>query len=123
MPYSIVHSGFEGTVLAYGFTPYLDFIEHVLVEEGTRNDESGSWWTKFDMRISQELPGFRPDHRGSVFIVIDNLTNLLNDDWGVLYRPNFPYGVTQADQDAGRAESRIGDASLWEIRVGLNYRF
>ncbi len=123
VPYSIVLSGFEGTVRAYGFTPYLDFEEHVLVEPGTRNDESGSWWTKFDMRISQELPGFRPDHRGSVFIVIDNLTNLLNDDWGVLYRPNFPYGVTQADQDAGRAESRIGDASLWEIRIGLNYRF
>jgi hypothetical protein len=31
--------------------------------------------------------------------------------------------VTQDDIDDGRAESRIGDASLWEIRVGFNYRF
>lgn len=123
VPYSVTLSGFEGSVLAYGFTPYLDFIEHVLVEPGTRNDRDGSWWTKADLRISQEIPGFRPDHRGNVFIVIDNLTNLLNDDWGVMYKANFPYGVTQGDIDDGIAETRIGDASLWEIRVGVNYRF
>ena len=123
VPYSIVHEGGDGTIGAYGFMPYLDFIEHVLVESGTRNDESGSWWRKVDMRISQEFPGFSDSHRGSAFIVIDNLTNLLNDDWGVMYKPNFPYGVTQADKDAGRAQARIGDASLWEIRVGVDYRF
>ena len=123
MLFRSVLSGFEGTVLAYGFTPYLDFIEHVLVEPGTRNDRDGSWWTKADLRISQEIPGFRPDHRGNVFIVIDNLTNLLNDDWGVMYKANFPYGVTQGDIDDGIAEARIGDASLWEIRIGVNYRF
>ena len=70
------------------------------------------------MRISQEFPGFADSHRGSAFIVIDNLTNLINDDWGVMYKANFPYGVTQDDIDAGRAETRIGNASLWEIRVG-----
>ncbi len=123
VPYSTTIGGFEGTVLAYGFTPYLDFIEHVLEEPGTRNANNGSWWRKVDMRISQEFPGFADSHRGSAFIVIDNLTNLINDDWGVMYKANFPYGVTQDDIDAGRAETRIGNASLWEIRVGFNYRF
>ena len=33
------------------------------------------------------------------------------------------YAGGEADKAAGRAQSRIGDASLWEIRVGLNYRF
>ena len=109
--------------MAYGFTPYLDSIEHVLEEPSTRNANSGSWWRKVDMRISQEFPGFADSHRGSAFIIIDNLTNLINDDWGVMYKANFPYGVTQDDIDDGRAETRIGNASLWEIRVGFNYRF
>lgn len=63
------------------------------------------------------------EYTARAFVVIDNFTNLLNDDWGVLYKPNFPDGVTQEDLDAGRAESRIGGASLWEIRVGFSYNF
>ena len=54
-------------------------------------------------------------------MVIDNLTNLIADDWGVMYEANFPYGVTEDDIDDGRAESRIGAASSWEIPVGFNY--
>jgi len=123
VPYSVTLGGFEGTGLAYGFTPYLDFLEHVLVEPGTRNNRKGSSWTKADLRISQELPGINAEHSARAFIVVDNVTNLLNDDWGVMYKPNFPYGVTQGDIDAGRAESRIGGASLWEIRIGAEYRF
>jgi hypothetical protein len=123
VPYSVTLGGFEGTGLAYGFTPYLDFLEHVLVEPGTRNNRKGSSWTKADLRISQELPGINAEHSARAFIVVDNVTNLLNDEWGVMYKPNFPYGVTQGDIDAGRAESRIGGASLWEIRIGAEYRF
>ena len=29
-----------------------------------RNTLSGKWWTKFDLRISQEFPGFSENHRG-----------------------------------------------------------
>lgn len=120
-PYSIVLPEFDGQ-LAYGFTPYFEG-DVVLVEPGTRNEESGSWWTKADLRITQEFPGFSENHRGSAFFVINNVTNLLNDDWGVMERPIFPYGVTQAQQANGQAEARIGDVSLWEMRVGVNYNF
>lgn len=120
-PYSIVLPEFEGQ-LAYGFTPYFEG-DVVLVEPGTRNNQEGSWWTKADLRITQEFPGLTAEHRGSAFIIIDNVTNLLNDDWGVMERPIFPYGVTQAQQANGQAETRVGEASLWEVRVGLNYRF
>ena len=91
----------------------------MLEQPGTRNANNGSWWRKVDMRVSKEFPGFADSHRGSAYVVIDNLTNLINDDWGVMYEANFPYGVTQDDIADGRAESRIGDASLWEVRVGL----
>ena len=74
------------------------------------------------MRISQEIPGFSKDHRGQAFIVVDNLTNLINDDWGIFNEPNRP-GVTAEDQAAGQAEQRVGETSLWSARIGLSYSF
>ena len=41
----------------------------------------------------------------------------------ILQKANFPYGVEPRDVEAGIAESRIGDASLWEIRMGVDFRF
>ena len=78
------------------------------------------------MRLEQEFPGLRPDDRSSAFIVIDNFTNMLNDEWGILRVPDFP-PTAEADPVTGqltqRAEARIGDASLWEVRFGLRYEF
>ena len=118
VPYSLTLSGAGCTIGRYGFTPYLDFIEHCLIEPGTRNSEDGSWWRKADFRVSQQLP-----YNGRGFIVFDNFTNFLNEDWGILQKANFPYGVEPRDVEAGIAESRIGDASLWEIRMGVDFRF
>lgn len=115
LPYSI---GFDGTIDPYSFTPYLDFMPTVLEPGVKRNAKTGSWWRKVDMRIAQEIPGFTPDQRASVFLVVDNLTNLLNDDWGILKQQNFPYSV-----EAGTPQSRVGDASRYEIRFGVDYNF
>lgn len=115
-PYSIT---FNGTVDPYGFTPFLDFQANVLRPGAARNANHGSWWGKVDFRIEQEIPGLTPDSKASAFLVIDNLTNLLNDDWGVLYEVDFPNNV----EEGQRAESRIGDASRYEIRFGVRYDF
>lgn len=122
IPYSITLPGATGTIDAFGFTPFLDFEENVLPIGGTRNGEEGSSFGKIDMRISQEVPGFSPEHRGQAFLVVDNLTNLLNDEWGIFREPNRP-GVTAEDQAAGQALQRVGETSLWSARIGLNYSF
>ncbi len=109
---------FNGTISPYGFTPFLDFRDNVLRPGVGRNAEDGSWWRKVDLRINLDLPGFREDDKASVFLVIDNLTNLINDDWGVLYQHNFPRTVEE-----GTEEARIGDASRYEIRFGAQYQF
>jgi len=114
-PYSTT---FNGTISPYNFTPYLDFRDNVLAPGDKRNDKTGSSWRKLDARVTLDFPGFQEEHRASAFLVIDNLTNLLNDSWGVLYQHNFPRTVT-----AGTNESRIGDASRYEIRFGLEYEF
>lgn len=101
----------------YNFTPFVDG-ENVMMPGDARNGEDGSAWRKLDLRVNLDLPGFREDDRASVFLVIDNLSNLLNDDWGVLYQHNFPRTVT-----VGTEEARIGDASRYEIRFGVQYQF
>ena len=102
-------------------TPYPFFFpadENVLAPGDKRNAFTGSSWRKLDARVTLDFPGFVDGHRASAFLVIDNLTNLLNDDWGVLYQHNFPRTVIP-----GTSESRIGDASRYEIRFGLEYDF
>ena len=122
-PYSLTLSTGGGTIGAYGYTPYLGFKENVLVEPGTRNDKEGDSWTKADLKITQELPAFASDHRAQAWFVIDNVTNLLNDEWGVLYKVSFPYGVTQDQIDNNQYQSRNGGVSLWEMKIGVKYNF
>ena len=120
-PYSLVIDGYDCTVREYGYTPYLDFGNHCLVEPGTRNAEDGSDFAKADLRITQALPTLRDGDRASAYFVIDNFTNFLNDEWGVLRRAGFPYGVTPSR--VNRPEFRSTGASLWEMRIGFDYKF
>jgi len=99
-----------------------------------RNALDGKWWTKFDVRVEQEFMGFMPGHKASAYLVIENFGNMLNDDWGVLKEGNFLQGaVTTTITDDGQysynefnnpsASSRVTDASLWEMRIGIKYDF
>lgn len=111
-PYSLVDPNAE--VSAVRFTS-----PDLLVAPGSRNDEEGSWWGKVDISFEQEFPGIDDRHRAAAFVVIDNFTNLLNDEWGILRTPDFP-PVASDTQDA---ESRRGDESLYSIRFGVRYDF
>ena len=100
-----------------------------------RNAFNSSWWGHFDLRIEQEFPGFRKDHHFAAFMVIRNFCNMINDNWCTLKEVGFPRteGVVDMAIDNGQyvyqeffkpsGESRVADASLYEIRVGLKYDF
>jgi hypothetical protein len=101
-----------------------------------RNEFNSSWWTTFDLRIEQELPGFRAGHKFAVYAVFKNLCNLLNDSWCVLKETDFPLkrAIIDADisDDGSQYEyneffavrpGRAVDASLWEVVLGVTYRF
>jgi hypothetical protein len=123
LPFS---EAYNGTIDPYGFTPFLDFADNVLLPGAERNDQEGSWWGKVDLRVEQEFPGIRADDRSSAYIEIDNFTNLLNDEWGILREPGFPPAVgidPETGERTERAESRIGGASLWQVRLGVRYEF
>ena len=130
-------------VFAPGFdqASFFSFLQESGLDEyaggaAPRNAFQSDWWTKFDLRVEQELPGFSPGHRTSAFLVVENLGNLINDEWGVLREAAFPQAqdvVNVGRNAAGQyvfeefflpaGQSRVADASLWEIRVGLRYQF
>lgn len=101
-----------------------------------RNAFQSDWWTKVDLRIEQELPGFMSGHRAKAFFVIDNLTNLLNDDWGVLYEARFPQTAPVVDATLNNdgtytynrfiepnPQARVATPSLWKMTIGIKYDF
>lgn len=101
-----------------------------------RNAFQSSWFSQWDVRIEQELPGLMEGHRSAAFVVIENVGNLINDEWGVINQAGFP--GTQAIVELGGiqngqyvfdsfitppGEDPVVDASVWEIRFGLRYEF
>lgn len=116
-----------------------EFIASNGLERGqitSRNAENSDWFVKFNFKLTQELPGFMEGHKGEAFFVIDNLTNLLNDDWGVLKKGPF-VGASMistslddqgryvySDFNANNANTSVqSDASAWQMRVGVRYTF
>jgi hypothetical protein len=102
-----------------------------------RNAFNSPWVTKFDLRLSQEFPAFFPGGaKAKAYLDIENLGNLLNDEWGVVEQPVFPrmVPVVNAAIDAqGRyvysgallpaARNFTAGQSVYQIKVGLRYSF
>ena len=101
-----------------------------------RNSDNASWHTRIDFRIDQQLPSFFDGHKAKAYLVIKNLGNMLNDDWGVKKVGNF---VGQNIVDArinsdgtytyneflpdNAEQTTFLTQSLWEIRLGVKYNF
>jgi hypothetical protein len=107
-----------------------------------KNSCSSPWNTRVDMRWIQEfrLPSIGnvlAEHSFEFILDIENLGNLINDEWGRYEQISFPFTaqVVTLDEDLGpngeliynsfRDENfTISNAqSLWKIQVGLRYRF
>jgi len=105
-----------------------------------RNTEHNRWVNQFDVRISQELPGFFGDNKAEIALDILNVGNLLNKDWGRIEEIGFPsnrgvayfggidpatgkyvYGFTN-DVDASSLRDVTGE-SRWAAQLTFRYRF
>ncbi|MCC2978751.1 TonB-dependent receptor [Sphingomonas sp. IC4-52] len=58
-----------------------------------RNAFNSKWFTRFDLHIGQEIPTFVGDSRVELFMDIENLTNLINKNWGQVREYQFPYTI------------------------------
>lgn len=136
------------------FWAYVEGNEYLSSRRGGvagRNDSRNDWVNQFDLRISQELPGFRASDKAEIWLDVLNVGNLINKDWGRIEEIGFPamkgvveYGgvCTAAGQLGGRCGAgdvgkyvyrfNTPDAaaiyddkgiSRWALQLGFRYKF
>ena len=103
-----------------------------------RNNNFAPWVNSFDLRISQELPGWKAGHKGVLTFDILNVGNFINKRWGRIDEIGFPSNrsfVNYNGLDAnGRYIYSLGSTedyvtrqtsgeSQWALQITLRYEF
>lgn len=107
------------------------------------NGFRAGWVNTFDVRISQQLPGFFKGHKSELWIDIQNVGNMLNKKWGNvydygflanarvatlqgIYNGKYVYNYRFADEPTianGDADGFDQGISQWSVQVGFKYKF
>jgi outer membrane receptor for ferrienterochelin and colicin len=108
-----------------------------------QNAGRADWVNTFDVRFSQELPGFFKGHKSEIWLDIQNVGNLINKDWGHIYDYGFfanqrvlsspgvyngQYVYTFTNPDAPTVANADADGfntgvSQWSVQLGFRYKF
>jgi hypothetical protein len=106
-----------------------------------RNSSFAPWVNNFDMRISQELPGFVKSHKAVFALDFLNFGNLLNKKWGRIDEVSFPsrrsfvsyagvdangkyiYAVNPTNSAADLVTKQVERESQWAVQATLRYEF
>ena len=62
-----------------------------------RNSGRAGWVNQLDLSFSQEIPGFMKGHKGELRFDIFNVLNMIDKNWGVERRADFPLERRLAD--------------------------
>lgn len=122
----------------WAFVQGNDYLRDHLGEVAERNADFDAWVNNFDVRISQELPGFFAGNKAEIWLDILNIGNMIDKDWGVIEEVGFPSmrgiveygGIAANGQYVYRFntpdEPRVYDdrgVSRWALQVGFRYSF
>lgn len=103
-----------------------------------RNNTRGRWVNSFDVRVSQEVPGFLKGHKGSLSLDIFNFGNLLNKKWGRIDEVTFPSNRSFVNYVGRNAQGKYvysmgsvedfstrqaSGESQWAAQITLRYEF
>ncbi len=58
-----------------------------------RNAFNSKWFTRFDLHVAQQVPTGIAGSRVEIFADIENITNLIDKDWGQIREFTFPYTI------------------------------
>ena len=110
----------------------------------SRNSSFSPITHQFDVRVSQEVPGFFPKHKGVLSFDILNIGNMINKEWGRIDEVNFQDGrgantrnfvnFAGIDPATGKMIYAVNDPtdlttkqnkgeSQWAVQVTLKYEF
>ena len=131
--------GDAGVVLGENFDTdaFYRFVEREGLGTGfvDRNEVHVRWSNRFDLRIEQELPTYFEGTSGRIFLKLYNLGNLINEDWGHVNDAEFfSVEVVEASVNddrqlvfekfnEGDVRAETDEASLWSIRLGIEFNF
>jgi len=114
-----------------------------------RNEARAPWVNQVDVSFRQEIPGLFEGNKGEIRLDIFNFGNLLNKDWGVEHRAEFPltrtlgnfagvdpetgryiYNIDQQIDDDGHyrpnslpVNESISPSQRWSVLLTLRYTF
>ncbi|HEV8693180.1 MAG TPA: Oar protein, partial [Lysobacter sp.] len=106
-----------------------------------RNGSFMPWRNTFDLRLSQELPGFFNGNKTMVWLDVFNIGNLIDKDWGQSEEVLFDDGnggfarnfVTYKGIENGKYVYEVTKGpeaftdrdlpSRWSVQVGVSYKF
>ncbi|PKM19313.1 MAG: cell envelope biogenesis protein OmpA [Gammaproteobacteria bacterium HGW-Gammaproteobacteria-15] len=104
-----------------------------------RNTESGRYTNTLDFKFEQETPGFMEGHKGSFYIEIKNLLNMIDSSAGRVWETSFPgyqrianvaydaaanqyvYSAPTARTEEPQTFRNI--ESAWRMKIGVSYKF
>lgn len=107
------------------------------------NGFRSGWINTFDIRISQQLPGFMKGHKSEIWLDIQNVGNMINKDWGNIYdygffadsrvatlqgmyQGKYVYNYRGADTPTVANADADGfdvGVSQWSLQLGFRYQF
>jgi outer membrane receptor for ferrienterochelin and colicin len=133
------------------FRRYIEEVDYLRENQGqvaSRNALQSPNVNQFDLRVSQELPGFFAENKAQVYLDIQNIGNLINKNWGQIDEIGFPYnlgvarfaGVNAAGQYVYDVSNYVNEStsaityptpirrdtvgeSRWSVQVGFRYEF
>jgi len=87
-----------------------------------RNSARAPWVNQFDLRITQDLPGFWGDHKIRLGLDVLNVGNLLNKDWGEIYEPQDVEATRTFVRYVGTDNGKYVYSLVNGLPQPLNYR-
>lgn len=124
---------FYNTIESMGLSGYIgDYVP--------KGGFNSPWVTTWDVSIRQQIPGFVKEHRGELYLTVDNFLNLLDSSKGHTHDTQYGsmnlYAVTAVNQNTGQITinpftprggnnwERFNEKeSVWRLKVGVKYRF
>lgn len=142
-----IPSGADDTAVRYADGYSYEQLNAVLEENGLnkyagqimpKNTETGPWVSRLDFKFEQEIPGLMSEHKGSFYVSVKNLLNLIDSSAGKVYNTNFYNNrdlvSLDYDEDANQYIYSEGysdsaptyfdaERSTWRLKVGVSYKF
>ena len=107
------------------------------------NGFRADWVNTFDLRLTQELPGFFKGHKSKLWVDVQNVGNMLNKSWGNvldygffanarvatlqgMHNGKYVYNYRFADNPSvanGDSDGINQGISQWSVQVGFKYEF